>query len=79
VIAAIGSDGTRLVVWGIGATETEATEDSIGYGGPEEQPGRLTFAEINEEQRANIVAGMVACGELGIRGLDRLAREVASP
>ena len=78
IFAAVGGDGTRLVVWGIGDTRQEALEDAIGYDGQEDQPGRLVFVKINDGQRANIVAGMVGCEELGSVGLRRIAGAVAS-
>ena len=65
-IAAVGSNGLELVVWGIGDTRDEAEEDATPYVEDSTIAPRLTYVEIDEAQRAQIVAGNVSCASLGI-------------
>lgn len=62
--AAVGTDGTRLVVWGLGTTEDEAEADAC------EQEGsngvELTTVQITAEQAELVRAGVVSVDELGI-------------
>jgi hypothetical protein len=66
MIAAIGSNGLELVVWGIGDTREEAEEDATPYAAECTVAPSLTYVEIDEAQRAQIVAGNVSCASLGI-------------
>lgn len=58
MIAAIGTDGMRAVVWGLGETEDEARADAAKYLGGDQEP--LTFAPITEVQAAVIAGGDVS-------------------
>jgi hypothetical protein len=62
--AAIGTDGTRPVVWGLGATEDEAEEDARA----QDDAGdvKLITVEVTAEQAARIEAGEVSVATLGI-------------
>ena len=66
--AAIGTDGIRPVVWGVGdspdAAEAEARE---GVGGVEAPDAPLAVVEITADQRREIDAGQVSTEALGIQ------------
>jgi hypothetical protein len=62
-VAAIGTDGLRPVVWGLGEDWEEAQADAQGYS---DRLLRLVYVEVEEEQRARICAGEVDCASLGI-------------
>jgi hypothetical protein len=66
-IAAIGSDGTRLVVWGVGATEDAATRDAARWLHIDRDTTPLCFAEIDTLTLARIVTGAVDCELLGLQ------------
>jgi hypothetical protein len=66
MVAAIGSNGLEMVVWGIGDSREEAEEDAAPYADDAYPRPRLTYVEIDEVQRANVVAGNVSCASLGI-------------
>jgi hypothetical protein len=67
MIAAIGTDGIRLIVWGIGANEDEALEDAWfwldqqGLGGI-----TLDMYELTDDQLASVSRGRIDAIELGI-------------
>jgi hypothetical protein len=76
-VAAIGSDGLRLVVWGLGETVEAARIDAIENlddcaWAAEREPGEyaddtiVRYEDVNDEQRARIVAGEIDCVDLGI-------------
>ena len=65
-VAAIGSDGTRLVVWGLGDDEETALEDAVPYAQAAHPMPRLRCVDVDNEQRARIVAGEIDCVSLGI-------------
>lgn len=61
--AVVGTDGTREVVWGIGATEEEARQDAERYlddAQPPVDPSELTVHEITEAQAEVVRAGDVS-------------------
>jgi hypothetical protein len=68
MIAIVGTDGTRLVVWGLGRTEAEAREDAqewldqyaIDSGTPREDAGALTAHPCTARQADIIHAGDVS-------------------
>ncbi len=61
MIAAVGSDGTRLVVWGIGDTEAEARADAQGYlDDATGSPVTLEMHTITEFEASIVRAGGVA-------------------
>jgi hypothetical protein len=67
--AAVGTDGIRPVVWGIGdsydAARVEAREQ-LANTDPEYRDDPLVIVEITAEQRACIEAGEVSAEKLGI-------------
>ena len=65
-VAAVGSDGLRLVVWGLGSDDQDALEDAVPYTEDAYPMPRLRCVEVTEEQRAQIVAGEIDCATLGI-------------
>lgn len=71
--AAIGSDGTRAVVWGIGRDADQARRDAgqwLADNDPGYSPGNeldLACAEITEDQAKRVLAGEVSCATLGVR------------
>lgn len=73
-IAALGSDGRRLVVWGLGATEDAAEQDAAKWLA-DEKPGAtpLVYVEIDGATLARIKAGEVCAESLGL-----LTRETLS-
>lgn len=71
-IAAVGTDGTRAVVWGIGRSETReahavahAVMDAEHFDAKWNSNGGFT-TEITEEVYTRIRAGEVSCDDLGI-------------
>ena len=76
-VAAIGSDGTRPVVWGLGETVEAARIDAIERlddcaWAAEREPAEyaddtiVRYEDVTDEQRARIVAGEIDCADLGI-------------
>lgn len=66
MIAAIGSDGTRPVVWGIGETEETAFADADTQGSYDWRTGGWATCEVPPEIVARIQTGVVDCATLGI-------------
>lgn len=67
--AMIGNDGTRPVVWGIGANGAEAEANArlwIGEAAAAELAA-MTTVTITDEQADKVRVGVVGCAELGIR------------
>lgn len=66
VIAAIASDGARMVVWGLGTTEAAAEADARAqdFGGAEFEPESYVFRVLDAERCARIRAGDVEAGDL---------------
>ena len=68
--AAIGTDGTRPVVWGVGVTEEEALAEArdqiIENCEPHERDIDLVVAAVTAERMARIVAGEVGAEGLGL-------------
>lgn len=62
-VAAVGIDGDRWVVWGLGTDKRDALEDSLTENG---FPAKLTCVEVDREQEARIIAGEIDCLALGI-------------
>ena len=63
--AAIGTDGTRPVVWGLGATERAALDEALRWtdaGGDLEVD--LTAVEVSEERAGGIRRGDVDASDL---------------
>jgi len=76
-VAAIGLDGLRLVVWGLGETVEAARVDAIEHLDDcawvaEREPAEyaddtiVRYADVDDEQRTRIVAGEIDCADLGI-------------
>lgn len=65
--AAIGSDGTREVVWGLGDT-AEAAESEACQAGRDSgcDPELVRTVEVTPAQAARIQAGEVGARDLGI-------------
>ncbi|HSM93391.1 MAG TPA: hypothetical protein VLT47_10945 [Anaeromyxobacteraceae bacterium] len=73
-IVAIGTDGTRPVVWGMGATEAEALEDARHWLVANQVPpprgvetctaDDLRTVEVDDERAARIAAGDVDASDL---------------
>ena len=61
MIAAIGSDGTRPVVWGVGRTERSARRDAESGGGD-----ARCCVEVDRATVARIRRGEIHCAALGI-------------
>lgn len=59
---AIGTDGTRPVVWGLGDTYESALADAAG----QEDSDADRAVEVSEEIAAAVRAGEVSCEALGI-------------
>ncbi len=67
MFAAIGSDGTRLVVWGLGRTEKAAEKDAIAEARDSDVDPELTHVvSITAAQAKRIRAGEVSVDTLGI-------------
>jgi len=67
MIAAIGTDGTRDVVWGLGETEEAARADaSTWLAGACGAPVELRFAAVSSETAARVEMGVVGVAELGL-------------
>lgn len=65
--AAIGDDGRRPVVWGVGDTEAEARADaaeSLRDAGSGDDSENLRVVEISAERRAKIEGGEVGAEDL---------------
>lgn len=65
MIAAIGTDGTRPVVWGLGDTNGEARTDALQT---EETwaSGGHAYVEVPEHVSARVLEGQIDCNTLGI-------------
>ena len=63
MIAAVGHDGFRPVVWGVGSDEDAAREDAARW---LEHPQNLICCEVPAAIAARIEAGEVDCEALGI-------------
>jgi hypothetical protein len=59
MIAAVGTDGTRPVVWGLGSTSYEAAADAARWGEPDGNE-ELTYHEITPQQAAVVQSGDVS-------------------
>lgn len=71
MIAAIGTDGVRPVVWGLGATADEAIADA----GDQEDVGEQTFVtvEVDAARVARIACGDVDASDLVVgEAIERL-------
>ena len=65
--AAIGSDGWREVVWGVGTTEDEAEDDAkFWLEASECGPQDLRTVPITEDQASDIWDGVVSVKALGL-------------
>lgn len=77
MIVAIGTDGTRPVVWGLGETRDEArtdalqTEETWGSGG-------RAYIGVPDHVAARVLEGQVDCNALGITVDVRNGRIVAA-
>jgi hypothetical protein len=60
VIALVGDDGFRPVVWGIGETLAEAHVDALRWLPNAAEAGALVSHEITAEQAAVVLAGDVS-------------------
>jgi len=58
MFAAVGGDGNRSVVWGMGTTETAAVQEARAQDGFDGHA--LTTYQITEEQAAVVEAGDVS-------------------
>ncbi len=65
MIAAIGTDGVRPVVWGLGETEAHARNEARYYDAAWASRGSA-FVEVTPDIVARIKAGEVDCATLGI-------------
>lgn len=65
--AAIGTDGTREVVWGLGATEEDAEAEAREQARDAEcDPELLRTVAVTDEQAERIRAGVVGADDLGL-------------
>lgn len=64
--AAVGSDGKRIVVWGIGQTADGARKDGVSEMVEQCEAGKLTVVPISAEQHERIAEGIVDCESLGM-------------
>lgn len=62
--AAIGDDGTRPVVWGVGATPFQAQRDASLWLEDAEKEMSLSVVRISAERFEKIVAGDVSADDL---------------
>lgn len=65
MIAAIGSDGRRPVVWGIGETAAEARTDAFETEETWSSDGHA-YVDIPERVAARVIEGSIDCVALGI-------------
>lgn len=68
-VAAIGSDGKNLVVWGIGDDAAGAEEDAHDWlkeSGTKDHWDTLAFVPVTDEQVESIWGGVLDCATLGI-------------
>lgn len=68
-VAAIGSDGKNLVVWGIGDDAKSAEEDAQHWlieSGTSDYWDTLAFVPVTDEQVDRIEGGVIDCATLGI-------------
>jgi hypothetical protein len=66
--AAIGDDGMRPVVWGVGSSPEEALADARVWLDARNARDELTVIEMTDEQSDAILAGVVGMDELaGVR------------
>lgn len=68
-VAAIGSDGKNLVVWGIGDDAKSAEEDAQHWlieSGTSDYWDTLAFVPVTDEQVDRIEGGEIDCATLGI-------------
>jgi hypothetical protein len=71
MIAAIGTDGTRPVVWGLGATVEEATAEARRWAGDiGEDLDMIGTVEVDAERAARIEAGDIDANDLVRRTRD---------
>lgn len=78
MFAAIGSDGTRLVVWGLGRTEKTAEKEALDYARSSDvDPELQCVVSVTASQLKRIRSGEVSVDSLGIalagRGVVRRA------
>lgn len=67
MFAAIGTDGTREVVWGLGATVEEAEQDAReGASNADCDPDLVRTVPVSADVAERIRAGGVVAAELGI-------------
>jgi hypothetical protein len=74
--AAIGTDGTRYVVWGLGKTEDDAEHDAASQD-TEEPVEIVAIAPVDAERAARIEAGDVAADDLVTRATRLVQPRVA--
>lgn len=65
MIAAIGTDGMREVVWGLGDDEASCLADAALQNDGKDV-GELRLVSVSEQQAERIRAGVVAVSALGI-------------
>lgn len=63
---AIGNDGQRAVVWGVGLTYDESLEDASAWMPHPQYVRSLYVLAVSEELADRVEAGTVACSDLGI-------------
>lgn len=77
MIAAIGADGTREVVWGLGSTEADAEADArewLAEATGEPVDASLRYCEVDADQAHAIMNGVIDVATLGLRPAARDAR-----
>jgi hypothetical protein len=62
--AAIGDDGRRPVVWGVGDTVEQADEDAYDNLERSECTSEIQIIEVSEERYARIVGGDVDASDI---------------
>lgn len=76
MIAAIGSDGSRAVVWGVGPDASRAIRDAHDWLGDDDDTVLITVP-ITDDQHAQVRAGAVDVGQLGIKLSAQEIREIS--
>lgn len=66
MIAAIGTDGRRFVVWGLGSTEDAARRDAYSWDETWSRGRGSVCLSISRELAARVEDGEVDCDTLGI-------------
>lgn len=66
MIAAIGTDGVRFVVWGLGETVDEATADALEAANEEVDPELCGHVRLTAEQVEDVRNGCVGVIDLGV-------------